>query len=247
LLFFLCLAAYGQSFSGAITGTVSDSAGAAIPGASITVVNEGTGAQRQLRSDGNGAFTVPELPVGFYTLRAEASGLTKGERRRVKVDVGGETRADMALSIQAIQQSVDVVSEIPVLQQDSSALDEVVDTRQVEQLPLNGRDFRKLAFLVPGASPRSPRGSLGSFTVTGQREKSNIFLIDGVDNNDSFRNQPSFNQGGVSGAQATLFPVDALAEFSVQSQGSAEYGRNAGAVVNAAIKSGTNELHGSRF
>ena len=83
--------------------------------------------------------------------------------------------------------------------------------------------------------------------MNGQREKSNIFLIDGVDNNDSFRNQPSFNQGGVAGAQATLFPVDALAEFSVQTQGSAEYGRNSGAVVNAVIKSGTNQVHGTAY
>ena len=82
----------------------------------------------------------------------------------------------------------------------------MVDTRQVEQLPLNGRDFRKLAFLVPGAAPRSPRGSLGSFTANGQREKSNIFLIDGVDNNDSFRNQPSFNQGGVSARRPRCSP-----------------------------------------
>ena len=139
------------------------------------------------------------------------------------------------------------MAEAPVLQLDSSALADMVDTRQVQELPLNGRDFRKLAFLVPGAAPRSPRGSLGSFTVNGQREKSNIFLIDGVDNNDSFRNQPSFNQGGVDGAQATLFPIDALAEFSVQTQGSAEYGRNSGAVVNTVIKSGTNQVHGTLY
>jgi hypothetical protein len=186
-----------------------------------------------------------ELPVGEYTLQFEAPGLSKAERRQVKVDVGGETRADITLAVQALGQSIEVNDRVPVLQQDSSALAEVIDSRQVEGLPINGHDFRKLAFLVPGAAPRSPRGSLGSFTVNGQREKSNIFLIDGVDNNDSFRNQASFNQGGVSGAQATLFPIDELAEFSVQTQGSAEYGRNSGAVVNAVIKSGTNEIHGT--
>ncbi len=146
-----------------------------------------------------------------------------------------------------MEQSVEVRATAPAMQQDSSALVEVVDTRQVQELPLNGRDFRKLAFLVPGAAPRSLRGSLGSFTVNGQREKSNIFLIDGVDNNDPFRKQPSFNQGGVGGAQATLLPIDALAEFSIQSQGSAEYGRNSGAVVNTVIKSGTNQLHGTLY
>jgi hypothetical protein len=104
-----------------------------------------------------------------------------------------------------------------------------------------------LTTLTSGSAPRSQRGSLGSYTVNGQREKSNIFLIDGVDNNDSFRNQPSFNQGGVTGAPATLFPIDALGEFNTQTQGAAEYGRNSGAVVNIAIKSGTNQFHGSAY
>jgi Carboxypeptidase regulatory-like domain len=246
----LCLStisAWTQSFNGQIVGLVTDSSAAVIPGVAVTVLNEGTGAHRRLSTDASGVYVAAELPVGYYTVRYEMSGLDKLERQRVTVDVAGETRVDVTMTPQAMGQSVDVKVEVPVLQRDSSALSEVVDTRQVQELPINGRDFRKLAFLVPGAAPRSTRGSLGSFTVNGQREKSNIFLINGVDNNDSFRNQPSFNQGGVNGAQATLFPVDALAEFSLQTQGSAEYGRNSGAVVNAVIKSGTNALHGTLF
>src|SRR5262249_27938237 len=237
----------GQSFDGRIVGLVTDATNAAISHAAVTVVNEGTGAQRKLITDATGVYVVAELPVGYYTLRFEAPGMGRVEKPRVKVDVGGETRADVTLSAQAMEQSVDVMAEAPVLQRDSMALAEVIDTRQVQELPLNGRDFRKLAFLAPGVAPRMPRGSLGSFTVNGQREKSNIFLIDGVDNNDPFRNQASFNQGGVGGAQATLFPIDAVAEFSVQTQGRAEYGRNAGAIDNAAIKSGTNQIHGSAY
>jgi hypothetical protein len=243
----LVLNLFGQSFSGRIIGLVTDSSSGAIPGVSVTVLNEGTGARRRLATDGSGIYAAAELPVGHYTVHFEAPGLSVVERQRVKVDVGGETRVDAMLSVKTLEQAIDVNSVPPAVQRDSSALAEVVDTRQVQELPLNGRDFRKLAFLAPGAAPRSPRGSLGSFTVNGQREKSNIFLIDGVDNNDSFRNQPSFNQGGVTGAQATLFPVDALAEFSVQSQGSAEYGRSAGAVVNAVIKSGGNDIHGTLY
>jgi hypothetical protein len=245
----LCFAAltWGQSFSGKIVGLVTDSSQAVVGRVAVTVVNEGTGAQRRMITDANGIYVAAELPVGYYTVRYEANGFGAVERQRVKVDVGSETRVDVTLSVQAMEQTLDVKAEAPVLQRDSSALSEVVDTRQVEELPLNGRDFRKLAFLAPGAAPRSPRGSLGSFTVNGQREKSNIFLIDGVDNNDPFRNQASFNQGGVAGAQATLFPVDALAEFSVQSQGSAEYGRNSGAVVNIVVKSGTNDFHGTLY
>ncbi len=245
LILFGALTLRGQSFNGKIAGVVTDSTASVIPSVAVTVTNEGTGYHRRVITDANGGYVAAELPVGFYTVRVEAPGMSPAELRRVKVDVGGETRADVSLSVQAAKQSVDVIAEVPVLQQDSGALNEVVDTRQLENLPINGRDFRKLAFLLPGSAPRSPRGSLGSFTVDGQREKSNIFLIDGVDNNDSFRNQASFNQGGVVGAQATLFPVDALAELSVQSQGSAEYGRNSGAVVNAVIKSGTNDFHGT--
>lgn len=240
-------ACWAQSFSGAVTGLVSDSSGAAVPGTTVTLRNEGTGAQRKLNTDSSGVYTAAELPVGYYTIRLEARGLTTAEQHRVKVDVSGETRADITLSPQTAEQVVNVTADAPVMQRDSSALAEVVDNRQAQELPLNGRDFRRLAFLVPGAAPRSPRGSLGSFTANGQREKANIFLLDGVDNNDSFRNQPSFNQGGVAGAQATLFPVDALSEFSLQTQGSAEYGRNSGAVVNAVIKSGTNQIHGSLY
>jgi hypothetical protein len=241
------LALWAQSFNGKIAGLVTDSSASVVSNVSVTVTNEGTGAARRVTTDANGAYVVAELPIGYYTVRFETKGMATAERRRVKVDVGGETRADITLSIQAVEQSVDVTADVPVMQQDSAARNEVVDTRQVENLPINGRDFRKLAFLLPGSAPRSTRGSLGSFTVDGQREKSNIFLIDGVDNNDSFRNQPSFNQGGVVGAQATLFPVDALAELSVQTQGSAEFGRNSGAVVNAVIKSGTNAFHGTLF
>ena len=205
----MCLAAlngWGQSFSGRIGGVVTDSSAAAIQGASVTVVNDANGAERRLVTDGSGLYVAAELSVGYYTVRVMSHGMRPAEVHRVKVDVGGDTRIDLTLSPQAMTQSIDVTAEAPVLQRDSSALSEVVGTRQVEELPLNGRDFRKLAFLVPGAAPRSPRGSLGSFTANGQREKSNIFLIDGVDNNDAFRNQPSFNQGGVAGAQAVLFP-----------------------------------------
>jgi hypothetical protein len=163
------------------------------------------------------------------------------------VDVGAETRVNVTLSLQAKEAEVSISAEAPLVQPDSSALFEVIDNKQVTELPVNGRDFRRLTTLTSGSAPRSQRGSLGSYTVNGQREKANIFLIDGVDNNDSFRNQPSFNQGGVTGAPATLFPIDALGEFNTQTQGAAEYGRNSGAIVNIAIKSGTNQFHGSAY
>ncbi len=247
LLLVAATLAPAQSINGRMVGTVTDSSGGVIPKASVEITNEGTGAQRRLQTDDAGNFVVLELPVGFYTVRVEAPNLSAFTRRKVKVDVGADARVDVVLTTQPLQQTVTVTEAAPQIERDSATLAEVIANRQVELLPLNGRDFRRLSFLIPGAAPRTPSGSFGSFTVNGQREKSNIFMMDGVDNNDSFRQQPSFNQGGVLGAPATLFPVDALQEFSVQSQGSAEYGRNSGAVFNIVIKSGTNDFHGSAY
>jgi len=240
-----------QSISGRITGAVTDQTGAVIRNATVTVANEGTGAQRRVTTDENGNYVAPELPVGFYTVKieggVEGGGFATATMTRVKVDVGAETRVNITLTPQATEAAVNVSAEAPLMQPDSSALAEVINNKQVDALPINGRDYRRLTTLAPGAAPRSQRGSLGSFTVNGQREKANIFLIDGVDNDDSFRNQPAFNQGGVTGAPATLFPVDALAEFSIQTQGAAEYGRNSGAIVNVVVKSGTNQFHGAAY
>ncbi|MGH9853609.1 MAG: carboxypeptidase-like regulatory domain-containing protein, partial [Blastocatellia bacterium] len=176
-----------QSISGRITGTVTDQAGAVIRNAAVTVTNEGTGAQRRATADENGLYVAPELPVGFYTIKiegeVEGGGFAPATRTRVKVDVGAETRVNVTLTPQATEAAVDVRSEAPLLQPDSSALAEVINNKQVDALPINGRDYRRLTTLAPGAAPRSQRGSLGSFTVNGQREKANIFLIDGVDNN----------------------------------------------------------------
>jgi Carboxypeptidase regulatory-like domain len=239
--------AQAQRIGGEISGVVTDPAGAVIRKAIVTATNEGTGAVRRATTNEEGIYVLPEMPIGFYALKVEGGGFVPATWTRVKVDIGAETRVNVTLSLQAKEAEVSISAEAPLVQPDSSALFEVIDNKQVTELPVNGRDFRRLTTLTSGAAPRSQRGSLGSYTVNGQREKANIFLIDGVDNNDSFRNQPSFNQGGVTGAPATLFPIDALSEFNTQTQGAAEYGRNSGAIVNIAIKSGTNQFHGSAY
>src|SRR5262245_39867651 len=236
-----------QSICGRITGVVTDPSGAVVQNAGVTVTNEGTGGQRRATANENGSYIIPELPVGSYTLKVENTNFAPLTVQHVKVDVGAETRVDIELTLQGTDVVVNVGAETLLLQPGNSALSELIDSKQVDMLPVNGRDFRRLTTLSAGSAPRSQRGSLGSFTVNGQREKSNIFLLDGVDNNDSFRNQPSFNQGGVTGAPATLFPIDALGELTIPTQNPAEHGRNSGATVNVAIKSGTNRFHGSVY
>jgi hypothetical protein len=243
----LCSLAAAQSNNATLSGTVMDSDRAVVPDAAITVSSTATGLKRQTTTNGEGLFTVPLLPPGLYSLQAEREGFSVVKIENIELTVAGQLTQDIILQVSRLHEAITVSATSQLVQTDTSALTEVVNNRQVDLLPLNGRDFRRLTILLPGAAPRSQRGSLGSFTVNGQREKANIFLIDGVDNNDSFRNQPSFNQGGVTGAPATLLPVDAVGEFSLQTQGTAEYGRNSGAIVNIVLKRGTNNFHGSAY
>jgi outer membrane receptor protein involved in Fe transport len=239
--------ARAQTTTATLSGTVTDNKGAVVPDVSIIISSAATGLKRQTTTNSEGVFTVPLLPPGSYLLKAQRDGFAPVEIDNVELPVGGQVALDITLRVGGIGDEVNISAAAPLLQTDTSALAEVVSNRQVDLLPINGRDFRRLTTLLPGSGPRSQRGSLGSFSVNGQREKANIFLVDGVDNNDSFRNQSSFNQGGVTGAPATLMPVDALSEFTLQTQGAAEYGRNSGAVVNIAIKSGTNGFHGTAY
>jgi Carboxypeptidase regulatory-like domain/TonB dependent receptor len=241
-----CIAG-AQTNTATLSGTVMDTQGAVVPNVAITVSSKATGLKRQTTTNSEGLYTLPLLRPGIYSLQAQREGFSLVEIQDIELPVAGQVSQDIALHVTGVTENVTVSAAPPLLQTDTSALAEVVNNTQVDLLPINGRDFRRLTILLPGAAPRSQRGSLGSFTVNGQREKANIFLIDGVDNNDSFRNQPSFNQGGVTGAPATLLPMDAVDEFSLQTQGAAEYGRNSGAIVNIVTKSGTNNFHGSVY
>src|SRR2546427_778061 len=236
-----------QTNSARVSGIVMASQGAVVPDVAVTVSSMATGLKRKVTTNSEGLFTLPLLPPGAYSLLAQREGFSVVEIDGIELPVAGQLSRDIVLQVGGIRETVNVSAAPPLLQAETSALAEVVSNRQVDLLPINGRDFRRLTILLPGAAPRSQRGSLGSFTVNGQREKANIFLIDGVDNNDSFRNQPSFNQGGVTGAPATLLPVDAVGEFSLQTQGAAEYGRNSGAIVNIVLKNGTNDFHGAAY
>src|SRR5215813_7292254 len=246
LLTVTCIAG-AQTNTATLSGTVMDSQGAVVRDVAITISSRATGLKRQTTTNSEGLFTLPLLPPGIYSLQAQREGFSVVEIEDIELPVAGQVSQDIVLQVSGVRETVSVSAAPPLLQTDTSALAEIVNNTQVDLLPINGRDFRRLTTLLPGAAPRSQRGSLGSFTVNGQREKANIFLIDGVDNNDSFRNQPSFNQGGVTNAPATIIPIDSLAEFNIQTQGAAEYGRNSGAVVNIAIKSGTNQFHGTAY
>lgn len=241
-----------QTFRGSIEGTVTDATGAAIPAAQVTVTNPATGTSRKVQTDASGNYTVPELPLGNYDVAIEHEGFRKEIVRAVQVAVGQPTRANAVLTPGQVKETVDVSSEIPVIETQSDTTGGTISGDQAKDLPINGRDFTKLLVLVPGAAgdpsgaADSP-GSFGLFSINGNRGRSNNYLLDGTDMNDGYRNLPAINEGGVFGTPATILPVDAIAEVPVLSNTEPEYGRNSGAIVNLVTRSGTNAFHGSLY
>src|SRR5207248_8501633 len=168
-------------------------------------------------------------------------------------NVGLDTTANFDLSkVERKVERVTVTASAPVIEATRDVLSEVVDRKLVAELPLNGRDFGKLVALVPGVTvePSGVAGTqfgFGQFNIDGNRDRSNNYTLDGTDNNDPFFNNSALNQVGITGAPASLLPIDSIEEFNLQSQFAAEYGRNTGAAVNVITKSGTNNFHGSVF
>jgi hypothetical protein len=230
---------WAQGPVGSISGIVTDPTLAVVPKASLKVRNEATGAVRVGETAALGEYAAPLLPPGIYTLEVQKYGFRTAILPGIEVRVDEAVRLDVALHLGMIEEKLVVTDAAPVITATTAKVGYVVGTRNVEQLPLNARNFLSFALLVPGVqSPADGSANIqtnGSFSVNGAREQSNNFLLDGVDNNDPFNNQYS-----------VLPPVEAIQEFKVQaSSSSAEYGRTAGAQINIVLKSGGNSLHGS--
>src|SRR5271165_1897613 len=242
-----------QTFRGTILGSVSDSSGAAVPGATVTIKNLDTGLTRTVTTSDDGTYGAPELPIGNYSVSVEKAGFKLGVVSGIKVEVSSERRADVTLQPGQLAQTVTVQGEeLPMVESTSNTLGGMIESKVAGNLPVNGRDYQKLILLVPGASSApdgitdSP-GSYGTVSVNGARGRSNNYLLDGTDMNDGYRNDPAINEGGVFGTPATILPIEAIAEVHVASNFEAEYGRSAGAAINIVTKSGTNDWHGSAF
>jgi carboxypeptidase family protein len=240
--------AAAQTVSGTILGTVTDSSGSVIPNAKVTIVNEGTGLTRTVQTDTNGEYTAPSLPTGRYTVITELTGFKTTTVSNIELGVDQRVRLTTKLEVGTMTESVSVEAASPLVQTSSSELGTTVTSAQIEALPLNGRNFVNLTRTLPGVLRGIPgsnidgAGSLAwrasaSFSANGQRTRDNNFMLDGVDNNETWLQT------------VVIFPsVDALDEFKLQtSTYSAEFGRSLGGVVNLQIKSGTNALRGSAF
>ena len=245
------VATQAQTFRGTILGSVSDSSGAAIPGASVTIKNLGTGLTRTVVTQDDGSYAAPELPIGNYSVTVEKAGFKIGVVSGVNVEVSKDSRVDLTLQPGQVTQTVEVQGEeLPLVESTSNTLGGILESKVITSLPINGGDYQKLIFLVPGVAGSPDQitdspGSFGIFSVNGARGRANNFLLDGTDMNDGYRNDPAINEAGVFGTPATILPVSSIQELHVASNFEAEYGRSAGAVVNIVTKGGSNQIHGS--
>jgi hypothetical protein len=241
-LLLICATASAQVDQGAITGTVTDNTGAIVPGAQVTLSATDTGFTLQQRSNTSGNYTFSPIKIGNYTVTASAPGFQTTSRENLHVDVQQRLDVNLALTPGQVSQTVTVTGAVALLQTQSAAVGQVIDTKTINETPLNGRNWVYIAQLTAGVAPPfgNTRGSgSGDFVANGQRAEQNNFILDGVDNNTNlvdFLNGSSF---------VMRPPPDALAEFNLQTSNfSAEFGHSAGAVMNASIKSGTNQIHG---
>ena len=239
-LFAACCSA--QTDQGAITGIVQDKSGALIANAQVTVTSVDTGLVLEGKTNGGGVFVFSPLKIGNYTITASAPGFETVTQQNLHLDIQQHLNVNFALPPGSVTQTVTVTTAAPLLQTQDAAVGQVISTRAINDTPLNGRNWVYIAQLTAGVAPPfgNTRGSgTGDFVANGQRAEQNNFILDGVDNN---TNLVDFLNGS---SYIMRPPPDALSEFSLQTSNfSAEFGHSAGAVLQANIKSGTNQIHG---
>lgn len=235
-------AAYAQKITGDISGTVTDSNGSIVLGANVDAECTTTGLKRASLTDSAGGYRLAEMPICVYKVSAGLQGF-KTTSRTVQVAVNALTKADFVLQLGARTEEVTVEGVAPLVEF-SDKLNNYVDKERIDNLPLNGRDFNSLLAITPGVQ-RAPGGGFLAINISGARRTANNFMIDGIPNNDRYYGGTLLNETGVVGIPASLIPMDAIAEFTVQQTPSAEFGVKGGAAVNVVMRSGTNQFHGS--
>ncbi len=242
-LIFGAYAANAQVDTGTILGTIKDPAGAVIPDAKVTITNLGMASISVTTTRADGTYIVTPLKIGSYRVSVEVSGFKKTESAPFDLNIQQQAVVDFALETGATSETVEVTSQVPLLQTQGAVVGQVIGSHTVESMPLNGRDWTLLATLTPGVTqPQQGARALNQFAANGTRPAQNDYLLDGVDNNS---NDVDFLSGE---ADVVKPPVDAIAEFQIQTNNfAAEFGRAGGAIVNATVKSGTNSIHGAAW
>ncbi len=243
LLFLVCLnlLSVAQTITGTISGDVTDTSGAVVAGATITVENLGTSEKRTATTTSTGSFRVPDLAIGKYKVTASAAGF-KTLVQTAEVMTGAVIHADFKLPVGQRTETVEVEGSAPLVDL-SPNNNNYVDSEKIENVPVNGRDFNSLLAITPGVQ-RDPGGGFLAVSINGARTTSNNYFIDGLYNNDRYYGDSAINQTGILGIPAVTFPPDAIQEMTVQETPSSEFGVKGGAPILLNMKSGTNTWHG---
>ena len=232
----------------AINGTINDTTGAVVPGAAVILTNVATGVRRTITSNDAGAYVLLDILPGDYTLQVSKEGFTTVTQSKVTLYVNQTATFDFTLPVGTTKQSVSVQAAAPRVEASTSELGAVITAREVNDLPLNGRNFTQLLNLVPGSSPinvaqsnggwlSNPIGDFSFPAINGERNRSNLFLLDGV-----------IDEGSYLSTYSVPPIIDSIEEFKVQSHNDdAQFGQALGGIVNAATKSGTNSFHGDTW
>jgi hypothetical protein len=246
LSFLCCAPLFSQGSAGRILGTVTDSNGGVVSGATVVVLDVDRGTSRPLTTDESGAFNAPNLLPGNYKVRVEFKGFKTTERQSIVLEVGQEIRVDLSLQPGEQAQTITVTEEIPLVETTNAELGGTIQSAVINDLPLNGRNFENLLTLRPGVEVYSGGGGWTQ-SSNGLRPHDNMYLVEGVNSNDPWMAQSIMNAGMAAGDAGTILPIDAIDEFKTIENPRAEYGWKPGAVVNVGIKSGTNAFHGSGY
>src|SRR5436190_11741357 len=243
ILFATIAFAQSQATTGNIEGRVLDPKDAAVPGAMVTAINQETGFEKTITTTDEGTFSLILLPPGNYTVRVNAAGFSPAAVNDIAVHVGGKTPLDLKIAVGGTGGTVTVTSEAPAIEANVTSVSTTVNSRAIENLPVNGRNYLDFATLTPGVIRDQNRE--GDLAVGGQKGTLNSLQVDGADNNNTFFGQ-AFGRTGVR--PPYQFSEESVQEFQVNQNGfSAEFGRAGGAVINVVTKSGTNDFHGGAF
>ena len=245
-LFVVSIPLFSQSYNGRILGSVHDKSDAVMVGVPVVITDVQRDVSRTVTTDDAGEYVAPDLLPGTYKIVVQSKGFKTYERTNVQLEVASNLRIDIVLEPGEAAQTVTVTEEVPLINLTNATLGGTLSNEEINDLPLNGRNYENLLQLRPGVV-RYPGGGFSTTSTNGLRAEDNAYLIDGFYNSEPFSGQSIINGAGIAGDSATILPIDAIQEFNVIENPPAEYGWKPGAIVNVAIKSGTNGLHGDAY
>jgi len=245
-LLLLGVPTFSQSSNGRILGTVTDTSGGVVAGAAVTVTDVERGVTRTLTTDDAGEYNAPNLTPGSYTVRGEARGFKRLDRANVVIQVGQEVRVDLTLQPGEQEQTVTVTEAAPLVETTNATLGGTLDNADINDMPLNGRNYQNLLSLRPGVTVQ-PGGGPWTQSSNGVRPDESGWMLEGVINANFYDSRPIANMPSPFTDGATILPIDAIQEFNLEENPKAEFGWKPGAVVNVGVKSGTNSLHGTAY